>query len=404
MTKSTHIIVGAGQAGSHAAIALRDAGFGGRILLIGDESERPYERPPLSKEMLTAAEPPALSYFHSEARYADKEVTLLCGTAVTAIHPEAHVVHLADGRTLDYAKLLLATGGRARRLSVPGAERVLYLRTINDARQIRARLTQGTQVVCIGAGVIGLEIASSARSRGCNVAVIEAAPVLMGRSLTPAMADWLAGLHRDAGVALHLNTTVAEIGPDHVACADGSLMPADTVIAGIGMERNLHLAEAAGLTVNGGIVVDEFGHTSAPDIYAAGDVAAFWMPRLQRTMRLESWRHAQNHGIAVGRSMAGVREPYDEIPWFWTDQHGANLQVAGTTDGVVRTVLRGDMRNPSFSAWYFDADGGLIGVAGVNAPREVRVAQSLIRAGRPIDAAMVGNLQVPLQLLVQAAA
>jgi NADPH-dependent 2,4-dienoyl-CoA reductase/sulfur reductase-like enzyme len=214
----------------------------------------------------------------------------------------------------------------------------------------------------------------------------------------------LAGLHRDAGVALHLDTTVAAIGPDHVSCADGSRMPADTVIAGIGMERNLHLAEAAGLTVDGGIVVDEFGNTSAPDIYAAGDVAAFWMPRLQRTMRLESWRHAQNHGIAVGRSMAGVREPYDEIPWFWTDQHGANLQVAGTADGVVRTVLRGDMRNASFSAWYFGADGGLIGVAGVNAPRDVRAAQSLIRAGRPIDATMVGNLQVPLQRLMQAAA
>jgi NADPH-dependent 2,4-dienoyl-CoA reductase/sulfur reductase-like enzyme len=331
-------------------------------------------------------------------------VQLLCGTAVTAIEPAAKAVQLTDGRRLDYAKLLLATGGRARRLQVPGAERVLYLRTVEDARRIRPRLTPGARIVCVGAGVIGLEIASSARARGCEVAVIEAGPTVMGRSLVPDMAEWLAALHRKAGVALHLNSPIAAIASDHVRCIDGSVLPADTVIAGIGMERNLALAEAAGLKLDDGIAVDEFGRTSVPDIYAAGDVAAFWMPRLQRTMRLESWRHAQNHGIAVGRAMAGILEPYDEIPWFWTDQHGTNLQMAGTVDGVAHAIVRGDRSSSSFSVWYLDGRGSLIGAVGINAPRDVRAAQSLIRAGRPIDAAAVADPGVPLQRLAKATA
>ena len=404
MTGRTAIIVGAGQAGGHAAIALRDAGHAGPILLIGDETERPHERPPLSKDMLTAAEEPPLSYFHAEDRYAEKDVQLLCGTAVTAIDPAAKAVQLADGRRLEYAKLLLATGGRARRLQVPGAERVLYLRTVDDARYIRPRLTPGARIVCVGAGVIGLEIASSARARGCAVAVIEAGPTVMGRSLVPDMAEWLAALHRNAGVDLHLNSPVAAIAPDHVRCADGRILPADTVIAGIGMERNLALAEAAGLKLDGGIAVDEFGRTSVPDIYAAGDVAAFWVPRLQRTMRLKSWRHAQNHGIAVGRAMAGILEPYDEVPWFWTDQHGTNLQMAGTVEGVVQAIVRGDKSASSFSVWYLDGGGSLIGVVGINAPRDVRAAQSLIRAGRPIDPAAIADPAFPLQRLAKAMA
>jgi 3-phenylpropionate/trans-cinnamate dioxygenase ferredoxin reductase component len=400
----TAIIVGAGQAGGHAAIALRDAGHAGPILLIGDEAERPHERPPLSKDMLTAAEEPPLSYFHTEDRYAEKDIQLLCGTAVTAIDPAGHRVQLADGRELSYGKLLLATGGSARRLDVPGADRVLYLRTIEDARRIRPRLVPGAQVVCIGAGVIGLEIAASARARGCTVTVIEAGPTPMGRSLTPDMAGWLAELHRQAGVTLRFNLGVAAIEPGLVRCTDGSLVPADTVIAGIGMARNLDLAAAAGLDLDGGIAVDEFGRTSVPDIYAAGDVAAFWVPRLQRRMRLESWRHAQNHGIAVGRSMAGVLESYDEVPWFWTDQHGTNLQMAGTVEGVAHAVTRGDRQATSFSVWYLDGKGSLIGVVGVNAPRDVRAAQGLIRAGRPIDAAAVADPAVPLQRLAKAVA
>ncbi len=396
MTESTHIVVGAGQAGGHAAIALREAGFTGRILLIGEEAERPHERPPLSKAMLTAEVEPPISYFHAEARYAERGVEMLVGTRVASVEPESHQIRITNGQRLNYTKLLLATGGRARRLPVPGGEQVLYLRTLEDARLLRTRLACGASIVCVGAGVIGLEIASSARARGCEVTVIEAGPTVMGRSLPPEMASWLAERHRAAGVTLRLDTGVAAVAPGHVTCSDGQEFAADCVIAGIGMERNLELAEAAGLELDGGIAVDEFGQASAPDVYAAGDVAAFWVPRLGRRMRLESWRHAQNHGIAVGQAMAGVMAPYDEVPWFWTDQHGVNLQVAGMATGSVRMVLRGDLTGSSFSAWSLDAQDRPVAVAGVNAPRDVRTGQMLIRLGRPVDVSALTDPAVNL--------
>ncbi len=401
MSAEANVIVGAGQSGAHAAIAMRDAGFAAPILLLGDEPEPPHERPPLSKQMLTASDEPVPTYFHAAERYAASDIELRCNITVTAIEPEAHRIRLVDGSTIPYAKLLLATGGRARPLRVPGGETVLTLRTLDDARRLRPILRPDARIVCIGAGVIGLEIASSARARGCTVSVVEAAPSVMGRSLALEMAEWLATLHRKAGVSLHLNTGVAAIEKGQVICADGSAIPADAVVAGIGMERNTALAEAAGIALDGGIAVDEHGRTSAPDIYAAGDVAAFWVPRLGRRMRLESWRHAQNHGIAVGRAMAGKDASYDEVPWFWTDQHGVNLQVAGTAEGAASTVLRGAKTDPIFSAWHLDVGGALIGVAGVNAPRDVRAGQSMIRAGRAIDATMLADLDVPLQRLAR---
>jgi NADPH-dependent 2,4-dienoyl-CoA reductase/sulfur reductase-like enzyme len=397
MSELVHIIIGAGQAGGHAAIAMREAGFGGRILLIGDEPHRPYERPPLSKEMLIAAEPPPPLWFHSEQRYAERAIETRLGSPVAAIDTVAQRVLLRNGARLAYDRLLLATGGRARRLAIPGGERMLLLRTLEDARALRARLRPGLRVACIGAGVIGLEIAAAATQRGCAVEVNEAGPVPMGRSLTPDFAAWIAALHRAAGVRLHFNATVQGIEPDRVICADGLVVEADLVVAGVGMQRNTALAEAAGLAVDGGIVVDEFGRSSVANIYAAGDVAAFWHPRYGRRLRLESWRHAQNHGIATGRAMAGVMEPYDEIPWFWSDQHGANLQMAGLLDGASTDVWRGATTGRSFAAFHLDAAGRVLAATGVNAMREIRAAQAMIRAGRPVDAAALadpaGNLQ-----------
>jgi 3-phenylpropionate/trans-cinnamate dioxygenase ferredoxin reductase subunit len=411
------IIVGAGQAGAHAALAMRNAGYPGAIRLIGAEADRPHERPPLSKQMLTAAEEPSLAYFHSEQRYADNGITLMCGVTVVAIDPAARTVqaartlqaartvqaartgHLQDARALQYTHLLLTTGGRARRLDVPGAENVLTMRTVADARALRRRLVPGVRVVCVGGGVIGLEVASSARARGCVVTVIEAAPALMGRSLGPVLSKWLADLHRAAGVDLRLGTAVAAVTPEHVICADGSVIPAELVVAGIGMERETGIAERAGLAIDNGIVVDEFGRTSEPGIFAAGDVAAFWVPRLQQRMRLETWRHAQDHGAAVGRAIAGSGLPYDEIPWFWTDQHGVNLQIAGVCADAPVTVIRGEIGAPSFAVWCLDAACVPIGVAGVNAPREVRAGLGLIRAERPVDPARLADAGVPPQRL-----
>lgn len=388
------LIIGAGQAGCHAAIALREAGFAGAITLIGEELEPPYERPPLSKDMLVAEPMPAPLHFHSLAKYAEREIGLRLGARVEGIDVKAGVVHLADAR-LDYDLLLLATGGQARGLLAPGGERAHLMRTLDDARALRDVLQPGRSVVCIGAGVIGLEVAASARARGCSVDVVEAAPRAMGRSLTPALSDWLARLHRARGVTLHFGAMVDAIAPGHVHCAGGPSLPAEVVVAGIGMRRNTELAEAAGIACDNGILVDACGRSSAERVFAAGDVAAGFHPRYGRVLRLESWRHAMNHGIAVGRCMAGLDAPYDDIPWFWTDQHGANLQSAGLLDGAVRDVLRGAMDAAAFCVFHLDATDRVVAATGVNAAREVRAAQELIRLGRPVeDAALAtANLQ-----------
>ncbi len=409
MSSDIHVIVGAGQAGGHAAMAMREAGFAGRILLLGDEAHLPYERPPLSKDVLTAAEEPAVAWFHPEARYGERAIEFMAETRVAELDSVAQRLTLADGRTLPYDRLLLATGARARRLPVPGGDLVLYLRTLDDARLIRTRLpppgaAAGRHVVCIGAGVIGLELASSVRARGCAVTVLEAADGAMGRSLTPAFARYVESLHRAAGVELRFGASVRAIEPGWVV-GDGFLLAAGEVIAGIGIERNVELARDADLALDNGIAVDEFGRSSARNIYAAGDVTAFWQPALHRRLRLESWRHAQNHGIAVGRAMAldsAGREPapYDDVPWFWTDQHGVNLQVAGLPDAGHETIMRGDFSEPSFAGFHLDGTGRVVAATGVNAPREIRAAMALIKSAAVVDRAMLADPAVPPQKLV----
>ena len=402
MAGKVHVIVGGGQAGAHAAVAMRDAGFAGRIVVLGEESHPPYERPPLSKAALTDDPAPEPGWFFPAAKYAGLDIDLRLNSAVVGLDPAARRLTLADGSHQPYDALLLATGGRARTLAVPGGERVKLLRTLDDARRLRPSLTPVKTVVCIGAGVIGLETAASAHTRGCAVTVLEAGPAAMGRSMTPGMAAWVARLHRDAGVTLHFGAAVEEITADAVVCAGGLTVPADLVIAGVGMTRNTELAQAAGLAVEAGIMVDEFGRTSVDGVYAAGDVAAFWVPRLHRRLRLESWRHAQDHGISVGRAMAGIDEPYDPVPWFWTDQHGVTIQVAGMPTEAVTTVLRGADTDRSFAAFHLDEAGRVVAATGVNAAREVRVAMTLIRSGALVDPARLRDPSVKLQALAQA--
>ncbi len=402
--RQTHLIIGAGQAGGWAAVAMRQAGFAGRIVLIGEEPWRPYERPPLSKAMLTAEPVPEVQYFHPAAKYVEQDIELLLGVAVAELDPGAHRVGLADGRVLDYDRVLLATGGRARRLGVPDGEHALTLRTLEDALAIRARLAAARRVVCIGGGVIGLEIAASARARGAEVTVLETLAGAMGRAVSPEGARFVERLHLDAGVDLRFAVTVerieVEAGMFVVRCRDGAAFPGELVIAGIGMQRNLALAEQAGLAIEGGIVVDALGHTSVPDVFAAGDVAAFFHPLFGRHLRLESWRHAQNHGIAVGKAMCGDVTPYDDIPWFWTDQYGVNLQVAGLPAEAARTIVRVDAPPKGFVAVHLAADDSVIGVTAANAPREIRAGQALIKSGKPVDVARLADASVPLQQLI----
>ncbi len=402
MAAETHVVVGAGQAGACAAVAMRGAGFGGRIVLLGEEPHPPYERPPLSKAALTDDPAPEPSWFYSPAKFSELDIALRLGTAVIGIDVAARRLDLAHGAPVPFDRLLLATGGRARTLSVPGAERVRLIRTLDDARHLRPLLVAGTRVVCIGAGVIGLETAASARKRGCEVTVLEAGPSAMGRSLTPCMAAWVARLHRSAGVVLHFGAAVEAITQDAVVCAGGLTVPADLVVAGVGMVRNTALAQAAGLAVDSGIMVDEFGQTGTDGIYAAGDAAAFWVPRLHRRLRLETWRHAQDHGIAVGRVMAGVAEPYDPVPWFWSDQHGVTIQVAGLPNEAVGTVLRGEDTARSFAAFHLDEAGRVVAATGVNAAREVRAAMTLIRSGTVVEAAALADPATKLQALAKA--
>jgi NADPH-dependent 2,4-dienoyl-CoA reductase/sulfur reductase-like enzyme len=402
----THIIVGAGQAGGWAAIAMRQAGYSGRIVLIGEERWRPYERPPLSKAVLTDELEPPVTYFHVAERYDEQQIDLMLGNAVSKLDPSARCVHLSDGQSLHYDRLLLTVGGRARHLPIPGGEKALYLRTIEDARQIRQRLGEARRVICIGAGVIGLEIASSARKRGAEVTVLEALPRAMGRSVSLEGARFVETLHRNAGVALNFGVIVEAIeaagnGSLVVQCRGGGQFVGDMVIAGVGMQRNETLAEHAGLALEGGIVVDEFGRTSVPDIYAAGDVTAFHHPLFDRRLRLESWRHAQNHGIAVGKAMCGGTAQYDDIPWFWTDQHGVNLQVAGLPADAVRTVVRAEAPPAVFTAVHLAQDDSVIGVTAVNNPREIRAGQALIRARCPVDPGALADPKVQLQTLIR---
>ena len=402
----TNVIVGAGQAGAWAAVSMRQAGFAGRIVLIGEEPHRPYERPPLSKQALTAAEEPPVLYFHAVERYAENAIELLLDSRVEALEPSR--VRLRDGRAIPFNRLLLATGGRARRLDVPGAEHVLYLRTLEDSRTIRAAVGSARNVVCIGAGVIGLEIASSARARGCAVTVLEALPTPMGRCVSAEGARFIEELHRKAGAVLHFGAVVQAVvagpcGDFRVICADGTEAAGDVVLAGIGMERNVELAVAAGIAVDRGILVDEYGRTNLPGIFAAGDVAAFHHPLYGRHIRLESWRHAQNHGTAVAKVMAGQLAPYDDVPWFWTDQHGVNLQVTGFPADAARTVTRPGAGPDAFAMFHLDATNVVVGVTAVNSPRESRAGQSLVKAARPVSPEGLVDPNFPLQKLAAGA-
>lgn len=402
---NTNIILGAGQAGGWAAVAMRQAGFSGRILLIGDEAFQPYERPPLSKAWLLEPAEPPIQYFHAEGRYAELDIEFWGGRSAIAIDPIGQRIRLGDDSVHAYDKLLLATGGRARTLAIPGGQHAQTLRTIEDARRLRAKLATARRVVCIGAGVIGLEIAAAARQRGLDVTVIEAGPAPMGRSVTPEISDFITRLHREAGTTLHFDMAVEAIdaAPDgtlSVICGRGFGFVADLVVAGIGMERDFSLARSAGLAIDGGIKVDEFGQTSVANIHAAGDVSAFFHPIFNRYLRLESWRHAQNHGVAAGQAMAGKPTPYTDIPWFWSDQHGVNLQIAGLPHLATRTIVRPGTDWRHFVAMHLLDDDTVIGVTAANMPRDIRAGTTMIQLGLPVDADALADPRATLSSLV----
>jgi 3-phenylpropionate/trans-cinnamate dioxygenase ferredoxin reductase subunit len=402
---NTVVILGAGQAGCWVAVTLRQQGHAGRIVLLGDEGEAPYERPPLSKKFLLDPEP-GLVHFRTAEKLAEAGIEFRPGQRATAIDRQARQVELADGTRTGFDELVIATGGRPRRMGIPGDDHVLYLRDVADARRLRGALRDGPadRVICIGAGVIGLEVAASARQLGHEVLVLEAADRILARSASAPLAARVADLHRNAGVEIRTGVAVNEVRQVQdgfeVHCADGSVLPAALVVAGIGLIRNDGLAADTGIAVDDGILVDGTGRTSTPGIWAAGEVAAINHPRYGR-MRQESWRHAQNHGIAVAKAICGDPAPYDDLPWSWSDQYDANLQFSGLRDSAAQAIVREGPVPGQFTVVHLAADLTLRAVEALNAPREARAALDLIRSGRTLSPDELADPAVSLVTLAK---
>jgi 3-phenylpropionate/trans-cinnamate dioxygenase ferredoxin reductase component len=398
------VIVGAGLAGAKAAQTLREDGFDGEVVLLGEEPERPYERPPLSKGLLLGTAERETVFVHEPNWYAEHDVDLRTGIGVAAIDRAARQVELADGQRVGYDGLLLATGSTPRPLDVPGAylDGVLKLRTLTDSDRIAAALVDGAKLVMVGGGWIGLEVAAAARQRGCDVTVLERSELPLLRVLGPDIARVFADLHRDHGVAFRFGAAVREFQGDgrvsSVALEDGTQLPADTVVVGVGVHPNVALAETAGLTVDNGVVVDQALRSSDPRIHAAGDIANAYHPLYGTHLRVEHWATALHSGPAAARSMLGTDVVYDRLPYFYTDQYDLGMEYtgyapAGAYDAV---VIRGDLAKREFIAFWTDGGRVLAGM-NVNVWNVSADIQELIQTAAPVDLARLANPDVALK-------
>jgi 3-phenylpropionate/trans-cinnamate dioxygenase ferredoxin reductase subunit len=408
LPEQTFVIVGASLAGAKAAETLREEGFTGRVLLIGDEAERPYERPPLSKGFLLGQEPGDKAHVHEADWYEKHDVELRLGVTVTSIDRAARQVRLSTDESVGYDRLLLTTGASPRRLDVPGGELegIHYLRTMADSAALKeAFASGGRRVVVAGAGWIGLETAAAARTYGNEVTVVEPGPTPLHSALGPELGGMFADLHREHGVDLRLDQGVAGFwGAGQVSTvvtSGGAEVPADVVIVGIGVRPNTRLAEEAGLDVSDGILVDASLRTSDPDIYAAGDVANVLNPLLGRRIRVEHWANALNGGPAAARAMLGQDVSYDQVPYFFTDQYDLGMEMAGVAapGEYDEVVYRGDVSGREFIAFWLSG-GRVVAGMNVNVWDVTDDVQALIRSGRPVDTARLTDPEVPLADLV----
>ncbi|MFK0264826.1 NAD(P)/FAD-dependent oxidoreductase [Streptomyces angustmyceticus] len=402
------IIAGAGLAGAKAAEALRAEGFDGPVLLLGEERERPYERPPLSKGYLLGTSEKEKVYVHPPQWYAQHDVDLRTGNAVTALDPAAHEVTLADGSRLGYAKLLLATGSTPRTLPVPGADLdgVHTLRRLADSDRLKGVFRSASRIVVIGGGWIGLETAAAARAAGVEVTVLESAPLPLLGVLGREVAQIFADLHTGHGVALRCDTQVTEItgtdgAVDGVRLADGTRIAADAVIVGIGITPNSEPAAAAGLKVDNGVVVDERLCSSHPDIHAAGDVANAYHPLLGKHLRVEHWANALHQPATAARAMLGREAVYDRLPYFFTDQYDLGMEYTGHVEpgGYDRVVFRGDTAAREFIAFWLSGGRVLAGM-NVNVWDVTEPIRALVASGRAVDPERLADTDVPLEELL----
>jgi 3-phenylpropionate/trans-cinnamate dioxygenase ferredoxin reductase subunit len=405
-SSDTMVVVGGGLAGAKAAETLRTEGFDGRVVLVAEEPERPYERPPLSKDYLNGSKERDVVFVHETGWYDEHAVELRTGVRAVALDPAAHEVELDDGERLGYRALLLATGAAPRRLPVPGADLdgVHLLRTVADADRLRAALAPGDRsVVVVGAGWIGLEVAAAARSYGNAVTVVEPQPQPLRAVLGDEIGAVFARLHRERGVDLRLSTGVQEFrgsgGRVRAVVTDAGEVPADVVVVGVGVVPRTELAEAAGLEVANGVVVDGSLRTSAPDVWAAGDIASWPHPRYGRRIRVEHWANALNGGPAAARAMLGQEVSYDRLPYFFTDQYDLGMEYSGLSGGGARVVCRGNPDGGEFIAFWLE-EGRVQAAMNVNVWDVTDDLQALVRADRPVDPDRLADPAVPIRELL----
>jgi 3-phenylpropionate/trans-cinnamate dioxygenase ferredoxin reductase subunit len=406
MSSKTIVIVGASLAGVKAAETLRARGFDGRVVLIGDEPHHPYQRPPLSKGYLSGEADLDDVYLHSSTWYDDQRVEVRTSTAVSTIDPAAHQVVLADGERVAYHQLLLTTGASPRRLDVPGAglDGVHYLRSLADCDRLKDAATNATSVAVVGAGWIGAEVSASLRGLGLPVTLLDVASVPLQRVLGREVGAVYYALHSDHGVRMLMGGGLASLhGPGHVQevrTTVGQSIPADLVVVGIGATPRTDLAGVAGLNVDNGIVVDEHQRTSAPDVFAAGDVANAWHPLYGEHVRVEHWANALNQGISAAENMLGNPTSYDRIPYFFSDQYDLGMEYSGHAQTTDQVVFRGDPASRAFIALWLRQ--GVV-VAGMNANvwDVTNPIQQLIRERAVIDPARLADPDVPLDALLR---
>ena len=384
----TVVIVGTGIAGSGAAQALRKEGFGGSIILIGSEPEEPYRRPALSKELLSGKASIDRVRLRPSTFWNEQGIDLRIGVTVTSIDTDSRTVCLVDGDSIDYDVLILATGGRSRRLAAEDSERVHYLRDIADMRRLQSQLIEGSSLLVVGGGLIGSEVASTARDLGCSVQVLEAQPLPLSRLLPPSIAEKIAALHNLAGVALQtgvdLETLTTSVDGVTARARDGREWTADLAVVAIGSLPDTDMAAAAGIGVDNGISVDRYLRTSVVDVYAIGDVANVPNGFLGGMHRGEHWNTAQDHGVAVAKTIVGKDEPFESVPWSWSNQFGRNIQVAGWPGADDTVIVRGDLDSYDFTAICM-RDGNIVGAVSVGRPKDIRAVRTLIERSPDIS-------------------
>ena len=404
----TIVIAGAGHAAGQTVASLRQNGFAGRIVLIGDEPYLPYQRPPLSKKFLAGELELDRLFLRHEKFYEEHAVELRLGTRVERLDASGHAVILSEGTRLPYDKLVLATGSQVRRVDLPGAglEGIHYLRTIADVEAIRPAFQPGRRLVVVGAGYIGLEVAAVAATRGLSVTVLEMADRAMSRVVSAPVSAFYEREHRRAGVDIRCGTGVAGFEGDGrvsgVKTSAGAIVEADLVIVGVGVLPTIDVAAEAGLKCDNGILVDEHARTSDPDIFAAGDCTNHPNRLLGGRLRLESVHNAQEQAKTVAANLTGNAAIYADIPWFWSDQYDLKLQIVGISSRDDEVVVRGDQDSRAFAVFYL-RDGQLRATDAINSPREFMLSKKLVAAAARIEPARLKDQSVPFKQIAEEA-